>query len=79
MLEVYFFFRQLELVVFVVYIVLNSQLKRKEVQRIIMKEIAQRKSNMYFIIIGDFNYIIQPNIDKSSKTNSNFKKLLLHG
>ena len=43
-----------------------------------MKEIAQRKSNIYFIIIGNFNYIIQPSIDKSSRTNSNFKKLLLH-
>ena len=44
-----------------------------------MKEIAQRKSNMHFIIIGDFNHIIQPSIDKSNGTNSNFKKLLLHG
>ena len=44
-----------------------------------MKEIAQRKSNMHFIIMGDFNHIIQPSIDKSSGTNSNFKKLPLHG
>ena len=43
-----------------------------------MKEIAQRKSNIYFIIIGNFNHIIQPSIDKNSRTNSNFKKLLLH-
>ena len=44
-----------------------------------MKEIAQRKSNMHFIIIGDFNHIIQPSINKSSGTNSNFKKLPLYG
>ena len=43
-----------------------------------MKEIAQRKSNMYFMIIDDFNYIIQPSIDRSSRTNSNFKKLPLY-
>ena len=27
---------------------------------------------------GDFNLIIQPSIDKSNGTNSNFKKLPLH-
>ena len=69
----HFFFKQLELVVFIVYMALNSQLKRKKVQRIIIKEIAQRKLNMYFIIIDDFNHIIQPSIDKSSGTNNNFK------
>ena len=78
MLEVHFFFKQLELVVFVIYIAPNSQLRRKEVQRIIMKEIAQRKPNMHFILIGNFNHIMQPSIDKSSETNSNYKKLLLH-
>ena len=44
-----------------------------------MKEIAQRKPNMYFILIGDFNHITQPSIDKSSRTNGNYKKLPLHG
>ena len=34
---------------------------------------------MYFIVIGDFNHIIQPSINKSNRTNNNFKKLLLHG
>ena len=78
MLEVHFFFKQFELVVFVIYIVLNSQLRRKEVQRTIIKEIAQRKPNMHFILIDDFNHIMQPSIDKSSRINSNYKKLLLH-
>ena len=44
-----------------------------------MKEIAQRKLNTHFIIMSDFNHIIQPSINKSSRTNSNFKKLPLHG
>ena len=79
LLEVYFFFKQLELVVFIVYIALNSQPRRKEVQRVVMREVAQRKLNMYFIVIGDFNHIIQPSIDKSNGMNNNFKKLLLYG
>ena len=33
---------------------------------------------MYFIVIGNFNYIIQLSIDKSNEMNNNFKKLLLH-
>ena len=40
LLEVYFFFKQLELVVFIVYIALNSQPRRKEVQRVVMREVA---------------------------------------
>ena len=40
LLEVFFFFKQLELVVFIVYIVLNSQQRRKEVQRVVMREVA---------------------------------------
>ena len=43
-----------------------------------MKKIAQRKPNIHFILIGNFNYIMQLSIDKSSRTNSNYKKLLLH-
>ena len=58
LLEVYFFFKQLELVVFIVYIALNSQPKKKEVQRVVIREVAQRKPKMHFIVIGDFNYII---------------------
>ena len=79
LLEVHFFFKQLELVVFIVYIVPNSQPRRKEVQRVVMREVAQRKLNMHFIVMGDFNHVIQPSIDKSNGTNNNFKKLLLHG
>jgi len=74
----HFFFRQLELVVFIVYIAPNNQQKRKEVQRIMMKEIAQKKPNMQFIIMGDFNHIIQSVLDRSNSTNNNFKKLPLH-
>ena len=43
-----------------------------------MKEIAQRKPNMYFIIIDDFNHITQPSVDRNNIINSNFKKLPLH-
>ena len=43
-----------------------------------MKEIVQRKLNMHFILIVDFNHIMQPSIDKSNKANSNFKKLPLY-
>jgi len=79
LLEVHFFFKQLELVVFIVYIAPNSQPRRKEVQRVVMREVAQRKPNMHFIVMGDFNHVIQPSIDKSNGTNNNFKKLPLHG
>jgi exonuclease III len=40
LLELHFFFKQLELVVFIVYMAPNNQQRRKEVQRVIMKEIA---------------------------------------
>ena len=58
LLEVHFFFKQLELVVFIVYIAPNSQPRRKEVQRVVMREVAQRKPNMHFIVMGDFNHVI---------------------
>src|SRR5207237_1372861 len=79
LIEVHFFFKQLEIVVFTVYIAPNDQMKRKEAQRIIMKEIAQKKQNMHFIIMGDFNHIMQPNLDRSNSNNNNYKKLPLHG
>ena len=63
----HFFFKQLEIVVFIVYIVLNDQIKRKEVQKIIMKEITQKKQNIYFVIIGNFNHIMKLNLNRRIK------------
>jgi exonuclease III len=78
LLELHFFFRQLEIVVFIVYIASNSQQIRKETQRTIMREIAKRKLNMHFIVMGDFNHIIQASIDRGNSNNTSFKKLPLH-
>jgi exonuclease III len=78
LLELHFFFRQMEIVVFIVYIAPNSQQRRKEVQRVIMREIAQRRPNMYFVVMGDFNHVIDPELDKSNSSNKNYKKLSLH-
>src|SRR5690242_7457653 len=65
-----FMFKQLELIVMMVYLPPNNKEERKEIQKEILKRYMNRSKKAQLIIMGDFNCISDPLLDKSHSTEN---------
>jgi exonuclease III len=65
-IRVSFRFRKAQIVVWVVYLPPNDNIKQMEVQRLVTKDIASKKGNTQFIVGGDFNRILDQNLDTTN-------------
>jgi len=71
MLVARFFFKQLELVVIIVYFPPNNKTIEKQLQQEIVKTVMNGNSSSSYIVMGDFNQVVDVALDHS---NSNRKK-----
>ncbi|CAG8458186.1 16172_t:CDS:2 [Gigaspora margarita] len=58
MIEVCIYFKQLELVLVGVYILLNNKEITKKIQQKVVETVARKKGKMQIIILEDFNHIL---------------------
>ena len=78
-IEANFYFRQLEIVVIVVYIPPNDKEVCRNIQQEIVKRYLNRSNFSQFIIMGDFNHVTDLYMDREgSGENKNSKILPLH-
>jgi exonuclease III len=72
-IRVAFSFKKAKIVVWIVYIPPNDSKMQKEIQREIIEDIAKKKEEVQYIIGGDFNRILDPELD-STNTHMKGKK-----
>ena len=63
-MEISLLFRQLEIVIIIVYIPPNDKEQTKNIQQYIVKRYIQRKPVTQFIILGDFNHVLDEVLDQ---------------
>jgi exonuclease III len=61
-----FCFRKAKVVFWIVYLPPNSKLIQKEIQRLVTRDIANKKGNTHYIVGGDFNRILDQNLDTAN-------------
>ena len=62
-----FYFRKVMLQVWVVYILLKNTEIAKKVHKIILEELVKNKKNAFYIVMSDFNAVLNRELDTSSK------------
>src|SRR5437763_16322990 len=67
LLKAEFYFRKVMLQVWIVYILSKNEEIAKKVHKIILEELIKNKKNTFYIVIGDFNTILNRELDTSSK------------
>ena len=79
LISVKFYFKQVEITVIVIYIPPNNRNMTKKLQQLIVIMYIEKTVNSQFIVIRDFNYIVDSRFDKiSSSSSSSNRTLLLH-
>jgi exonuclease III len=79
MVEAKFYFKGVEIIVIIVYIPPNDKETAKMLQQNIITSYIKREANSQFIVMGDFNHIVDRDLDKQSQSNTAiFKSLPLH-
>jgi len=63
-MEISLLFRQLVIVIIIVYIPPNDKEQTKNIQQYIVKRYIQRKPVTQFIILGDFNHVLDEVLDR---------------
>ena len=76
-LEATFLFKQLELIIIMVYIPPNNKEITRAVQQSIVKKVAQGSQRNQYIIMGDFNYVPDQTLDRKCP-RSQHKKFPLY-
>jgi exonuclease III len=70
-----FIFKQLELMVIMVYLPPNNKEEQRKIQKAIIERYIKRSFRTQTVIMGDLNCIVDPELDRSSNTkHSSFKK-----
>jgi exonuclease III len=73
-----FIFKQLELMVIMIYMPPNNKEEQRRIQRAIIERYIKRTYRTQIVIMGDLNCIVDPELDKSSIIkHSSFKKELI--
>src|SRR2546428_14177349 len=62
-----FFFRRVVFQIWIVYLPPKNEEITKRVHKILIEEITKNKKNTYYIILGDFNIVLNERLDTSSK------------
>ena len=74
-----FYFRQVEITIIVIYILPNDRSMTRKLQQLIVAMYMERSVNSQFIVMGDFNHIVNSRLDKiSSSSSCSNRTLLLH-
>jgi exonuclease III len=71
-----FYFKQVELTIVVVYIPPSDKEKTRKLQQRIVNMYIERASNSQFIVMGDFNYVVDSKLDKLSSSKNNCSRTL---
>ena len=75
MIEITLYFKQLELVVIGIYILLNNKILEKSIQQKIVEVITKRNRWIQIVIMGDFNHTADNILDRQHPQAVNFKRL----
>src|SRR5256885_595557 len=67
LLKAEFYFRKVMLQVWIAYIPPKNEEIAKKVHKIILEELIKNKKNTFHIVMGDFNAILNRELDTSSK------------
>lgn len=71
-------FKKVAFKIWIIYLPPNDDSMKREIQRLLMKDIATAKANLHFIIGGDFNKILDPELDTANQDpKQTIKKLPL--
>jgi len=73
-----FIFKQLELMIIMIYMPPNNKEEQRRIQRAIIERYIKRTYRTQIVIMGDLNCIVDPKLDRSSILKySSFKKELI--
>ena len=75
MIEITLYFKQLELVIILVYIPPNDKVMGKSIQQKIVETVLKRKRRTQIVIMGDFNYTADNILDRQHPQSANYKQL----
>ena len=76
MIEARFYFKQSVVVVIVVYLPPSDKTLINRVQQKVITSFMQRTSNMQFVVMGDFNHVVDRELDKRSNGLGMVSKVL---
>ena len=71
LLKAEFFFRKVVLQIWIVYLLPKNLEVMKKVHKILIEEIIKNKKNTYYMILGDFNTILNEKLDMSREGKRN--------
>ena len=71
LLKAEFFFRKVVLQIWIVYLPPKNLEVTKKVHKILIEEIIKNKKNIYYMILGDFNMILNEKLDMSREGKRN--------
>ena len=71
LLKAEFFFRKVVLQIWIVYLPLKNLEVMKKVHKILIEEIIKNKKNIYYMILGNFNMILNEKLDMSREGKRN--------
>ena len=75
MIEVWLYFKQLELVILGVYIPPNDKPICKKIQQKIVEVVTSRKKHTEVIVLGDFNHTVDNTLDRQHPQTTGYKRL----
>ena len=67
MISAIFMFKQLEIIIIMIYLPLNDKESRKEVQKAIIDKYIKRLPKTQLVIMGNFNSVADINLDRQTK------------
>ena len=76
-LVVHFYFKKYKILVIMLYIPPSDAETAKELESLVQSRINEVQDNVLIVVMGDFNYIVNPILDKSSQIDNN-RKLAMH-
>jgi len=74
-MEITLYFKQLELLIILVYIPPNDKIIGKSIQQKIVETVLKRKRRTQIVIIGDFNHTANNILDRQHPQSANYKRL----
>jgi len=67
-------FKQLEIIVIMIYLPPNDKEKQRQIQKTIIDKYIKRLERTQMVIMGDFNSVVDVNLDRLMKSRKNQPK-----
>jgi hypothetical protein len=74
MITASFFFKQMEILIIMIYMPLNNKEERRLIQRKVVEKYIKRSPRTQIIIMGDFNEVVDADLDRSHSRKQRLNK-----